>query len=33
LALPLLWIHGFAALVAITPLVRMERAARVRSLE
>lgn len=33
LALPLLWIHGFAALVAITPLVRMERAARDRSLE
>jgi hypothetical protein len=31
LALPLLWIHGFAALVAITPLVRMERAARDRS--
>jgi hypothetical protein len=33
LALPLLWIHGFAALVAITPLVRMERAARDRSFE
>jgi hypothetical protein len=31
LALPLLWLHGLAVLVAITPLLRMERAARVRS--
>jgi hypothetical protein len=31
LALPLLWIHGLAVLVAVTPLLRMERAARLRS--
>jgi hypothetical protein len=31
LALPLLWIHGLAVLVAVTPLVRMQRAARLRS--
>jgi hypothetical protein len=33
LALPLLWIHGLAVLVAVTPILRMERAARLRSAE
>ena len=31
LALPLLWIHGLAVLVAVTPLMRMERSAPSRS--
>jgi hypothetical protein len=32
LALPLLWLHGLAVLVAITPLLRLERAARQREM-
>jgi hypothetical protein len=32
LALPLLWIHGLAVLVAVTPLMRIERAARRQSI-